>query len=77
MRNLHIVQGGIANGDKKWLEKAAKQHLNARKWIVPKRVAIGDEVVICIAGYGFFATARISSLAKPREDWPKIGRAHV
>jgi hypothetical protein len=26
--------------------------------------------VIYVAGYGFFATARIKSLAKPRQDWP-------
>lgn len=70
MPNLHIVQGGIDNGDKAWLERAAKDSLNARSWVVPKSVAIGDEVVIYLAGYGFFATARIKSLSRPRDDWP-------
>jgi hypothetical protein len=70
MLNLHIVQGGIDNGDKAWLERAASHNGNARSWVVPKAVAVGDEVVIYIAGYGFFATARIKSLSKPRDDWP-------
>lgn len=70
MPNLHIVQGGIDNGDKAWLEKAARKHLSAPAWIVPKSVAIGDEVVAYIADYGFFATGRIKSLSKPRKDWP-------
>src|SRR5579864_668715 len=69
MRRLHIVQGGIENGDKKWLERAARQHLSARTWVAPKSSAIGDEVVIYIGGYGFFATGRIHSPAKPRTDW--------
>ena len=67
--NRHIVQGGIDNGDKAWLEKASAQNRSARSWIAPKGVAIGDDVVIYIAGYGFFATARIESLPRPRDDW--------
>jgi HNH endonuclease len=70
MRTLHIVQGGIENGDKAWLERAAKRRLRAHRWVVPKTVTIGDEIVIYISGYGFFATARATSLAKPRDDWP-------
>jgi hypothetical protein len=35
MAALHIVQGGIANGDKKWLEKAARNNLSSPSWIVP------------------------------------------
>jgi hypothetical protein len=69
MTALHIVQGGIENGDKKWLEKAARRKLRAPSWIVPKSVNLGDEVVIYISGYGFFATARINTQPKPRSDW--------
>jgi hypothetical protein len=69
MPTLHIVQGGIDNGDKKWLEKAARNNLSSPSWIVPKSVGIGDIVVIYVADYGFFATAKIKTLAKPRVDW--------
>ena len=67
---LHIVQGGVENGDKKWLEKAARRNLTAGCWVAPKSVAVGDEVVVFIGGYGFFATARINSTSKPRDDRP-------
>jgi hypothetical protein len=70
MPKLHIVQGGIDNGDKAWIERAARENLNARSWVAPKSVAIGDEVVIYVAGFGFFATARIKSLSRRRDDWP-------
>jgi 5-methylcytosine-specific restriction endonuclease McrA len=70
MPDLHVVQGGIDNGDKAWLEKAAREKRDARTWVVPKSVAIGDDVVVYVAGYGFFATAKIKSLARPRDDWP-------
>lgn len=66
---LHILQGGIENGDKRWLERAARLNLSSRL-IAPKSVQVGDEAVIYIAGYGFFATARIKSAPKPRSDWP-------
>jgi hypothetical protein len=33
-------------------------------------VAIGDDVVIYVTGFGFFATARVKSLSRPRDDWP-------
>jgi HNH endonuclease len=71
MTTLHIVQGGIENGDKKWLERAARDKLSSRSWIVPKSVSIGDEVVIYVSGYGFFATARIKTRPRPRADWEK------
>lgn len=66
---LHIVQGGIDNGDKSWLEKAARNNLSSPSWIVPKSVSPGDEVVIYVSGYGFFATAKIKTRSKPRADW--------
>jgi hypothetical protein len=70
MGRLHIVQGGKENGDKKWLETAASNHWGARAWIAPKSAMIGDDAVIFVPGYGFFATARIKSQPKPRPDWP-------
>lgn len=70
MRRLHILQGGIENGDKKWLENAARNHWSSRGWIAPKSAMPGDEVVIYVAGFGFFATAQINSIPTPRSDWP-------
>jgi hypothetical protein len=69
MATLHIVQGGIENGDKNWLEKAARNNLDSPSWTVPKSVGIGDEVVIYVSGYGFYATAKIKTLSKPRSNW--------
>jgi hypothetical protein len=69
MSRLHIVQGGIANGDKAWLEKAAHRKLSSKSWIVPRSATLGDDVVIYVSGYGFFATAKINTPTKPRTDW--------
>jgi hypothetical protein len=69
VRALHIVQGGIENGDKKLLERMAGTKRNARDWVAPKPVELGDDVVFYIGGYGFFATGRITSRAKPRKGW--------
>ena len=66
---LHIVQGGIQNGDKALLERLARGSQMTRSWVVPKSVAPEDEVVIYIRGYGFFATALAKSQAEPRTDW--------
>lgn len=66
---LHIVQGGIKNGDKAWLERAAKRRLRAKRWIVPKSAEVGDDVVIFVGSFGFFATARVDSSPRPRRDW--------
>lgn len=68
-RPLHIVQGGIQNGDKALLERLARRSKITRSWVVPKSVVPGDEVVIYIRGYGFFATARVKSAAEPRVGW--------
>jgi hypothetical protein len=69
MIKLHIVQGDEV-GDKKLLEKAAQNHMSTRSWIVPKTAKIGDEVVIYVGRYGFFATARIKTQPRARPDWP-------
>lgn len=71
MSTLHLVQGGVENGDKAWLEKAARFRLSAKSWIVPKSAGVGDEAVIFVSGYGFFATACIESLPKPRKNWAR------
>lgn len=71
LRTLHIVQGGVNNGDKAWLQRAARLHLSsAATWVVPKSAQVGDEVVVYVGSYGFFATARIKSAPRPRKDWP-------
>ncbi len=69
MRQLHIVQGGIDNGDKSFLEKASRKGLDAPIWVVPKSAMPGDDVVIYVTGYGFFATAVLNSSPQPRKDW--------
>jgi hypothetical protein len=66
---LHIVQGGIENGDKQWLEKAARNKSKSPAWIVPKSARLDDDVVVFIAGYGFFATAKIKTSPRPRANW--------
>ena len=69
MPSLHIVQGGIENGDKAWLERAAGIRLRSVPWMVPKGAGIRDEVVIFVPGQGFFATAQVTSRPKPKTDW--------
>lgn len=68
MKVLHITQGGIDNGDKAFLEKAAKEGLDSPAWVVPKSSVPGDEVVIYV-GSEFFSTAVIKTAPKPRPDW--------
>ena len=68
MSTFHIVHGGIENGDKKFLERAARSKLKVSGWVVPKGVKPGDEVVIYVGPLGFFATARVTSHSKPRPD---------
>ena len=67
---LHIVQGGVDNGDKAWLERAVTRPKAGGRWVVPKSVFVGDEVVIYIAGHGLFATAKIAGASSPRKDRP-------
>ncbi len=68
MTMLHIVHGD-EDEDKRWLERAARLKLSTRTWIVPKTAVPGDDVVVFVAGYGFFATARVTSKPKSRSDW--------
>jgi len=49
--------------------KAARRKLNSPSWVVTKSVHPGDEVVVFVRSYGFFATAKIASEPKPRQDW--------
>jgi HNH endonuclease len=65
---LHILQGGIENGDKKLLERIAGSKGKSHTWIAPKSAEDGDDAVIYL-GAAFFATARIVSSAQPRPDW--------
>jgi hypothetical protein len=65
MAALHILQGGIENGDRNWLIKAAKRNLTTRRWITPKSARAGDQAVIYV-GRALFATARISTDAHQR-----------
>lgn len=67
---LHLVQGGVENGDKDWLEKAARRGLRSLPdWVVPMSAKPGDEVVVYVGGYGFFATATVGSAPRPRRGW--------
>ena len=43
MYALHIVQGGFENGDKAWLERAARKKLDSTTWVVSKSVSISDQ----------------------------------
>lgn len=67
---LHLLNGGYRNGDKKRLERTVMRNHRAEAWVVPKAAAIGDDVVIAVAGQGLFATGKIASNTKPRVDWP-------
>lgn len=69
--SMHILQGGVSNGDKDWLVRAARRRLSSPSWIAPRSVRVGDEVVIYVTGFGFFATARISGNAKRRANWAR------
>jgi hypothetical protein len=69
MSTLHVVQAGVENGDRAWIELAARDGLSTPSWVVPKSVTPGDAIVIYVAGFGFFATGRITSQPKPSRDW--------
>lgn len=68
MRALHIVQGDKVH-DKAALERAAKRRQKIGSWVIPKAAVPGDDAVIYIGGFGFFATAVVNGGAKLRPDW--------
>lgn len=69
---LHVVQGGIVNGDKARLESRRVHY-----WIVPKNAAQGDVLVVYIRGIGFFATVRVVSQPRPSTNWKNRYSADV
>lgn len=76
MNVLHIVQGGVENGDKVRLEKAARRKWSIDSWTVPKTAKVGDDAVVFILGIGLFATAKVTSMPKPcGHDRPNRYRA--
>jgi 5-methylcytosine-specific restriction endonuclease McrA len=74
---LHIVQGGVENGDKRLLERARRRGAVSSDWVAPKRAVVGDDVVIYIGGYGLFATGKITSSPRPRRNWANRYGARV
>jgi HNH endonuclease len=69
MRKTHIVHGD-PDSDKGIIESRARSgRPTDATWIVPKGAAPGDDVVIYVRRYGFFATARINSEPQPRRGW--------
>lgn len=66
--SVHIVQGGVANGDSKWLLRASGTQRKSGPWIVPKSANPGDLVIVYIGGYGFFATGIVASNPSLRAD---------
>lgn len=67
---LHILHGGVENGDKRWLEKAARLKLRSPSWIAPRHAKPGDEAILFVES-ALFATARVASEAHPRPDWAR------
>jgi hypothetical protein len=67
---LHIVQGGVDNGDKASLERSSRHPNKVGRWMVPKSATVGDELMIYIMGHGLFATAIVAGAPYRRDDWP-------
>ena len=59
---LHIVQGGIENGDWDRLKKLGESSGQFESWIVPKAICTGDDVVIFV---------RTGLLLRPKLAEPK------
>jgi hypothetical protein len=66
---LHVVQGGVDNGDKASLEKSGERGFKVDRWMVPKSAAVGDDLMIYIMGHGLFATATVAGPTSKRKDW--------
>ncbi len=69
MTALHLIQGGIENGDKDLVLRLARRRLDSPPWNLPKSARPGDEIVIYILRYGFFARATVRSDPAPRKGW--------
>jgi HNH endonuclease len=77
MPPLHVVQGGLQNGDEAYVRKYGRQGKGtADGWVVPKNAKVGDDVAIFfIGGPGILATAKIAGSPSPADDWPNRYRA--
>lgn len=69
MTKLHIVQGGIENGDLDWIRSAAPEDTSV-PWVIPKNAEVGDDVVLYVGKHGFVATGSVATRPKSRLDWP-------
>jgi 5-methylcytosine-specific restriction endonuclease McrA len=76
MTKLHIIQGGIENGDKEWLTRASQDDLES-SWTAPKNVEIDDEVVVHVDNHGLFATGVVLSRAKKSTHRTNRYRARI
>ncbi|MEZ5288042.1 MAG: HNH endonuclease [Vicinamibacterales bacterium] len=76
---VHLVQGGVSNGDKDWLDAnvGGNTRGNYTQWVVPKHAVPGDHVIIFVQGLGFYSTGRIASVPAPRRDWVRRYGAHI
>src|ERR1700683_2645238 len=70
MSKLRIVQGDQGE-DKRVLEQAARKRRGIPTWVVLGSSVVGDDAVVYISGYGFFATARINSMPVHRREWKR------
>ena len=77
--SLHIVLGGIQNGDQALVERRGRNGKGtANGWIAPKSAKVGDDVALFfIGGSGILATAKIAGDAYPADDWPNRYRASL
>lgn len=66
---LHIVIGGVGNDDKALIDREAGTSRRIKAWVAPKTVAVGDDVVVHIAGVGLYAMAKADSKPRPRSGW--------
>lgn len=68
-KRLHIVVGGIDNGDKAALDRLGPRSGRVSQWNVPREAIPGDDVVFFIPGFGFYATGVIDGNPVPRKGW--------
>lgn len=68
MKQLHVVQGDAVD-DRRFLERRARTSKKSDTWILPRSVAVGDDVLIYIVGIGLYATAEVAGPVHKRKDW--------